>query len=86
MSEMTIKDLRDILVTVAGTGEEGEVSAATATIAFEDLGYDSLALMELAARIEQDYGVRLGDDVLADLPTPAAVLDRVNRELARGAA
>ena len=49
---------------------------------FQDLGYDSLAMMETAARITQEYGVDLSDDEITEVATPRALLDLVNRSVA----
>ena len=78
MSTMTIDDLRKILVSCAGEEEDVDAQADISDVRFEELGYDSLALMETAARIEQDFGVRLPDDVVVELKTPRALLDLVN--------
>ncbi|GAA3753904.1 acyl carrier protein [Micromonospora maritima] len=78
MSLMTLDDLREILVECAGEDDSNDVSGDIADVPFEDLGYDSLALMETAARIEQRFGVRLPDEQVMELATPKAVLDAVN--------
>ncbi|MEX2586856.1 MAG: AMP-binding protein [Actinomycetota bacterium] len=39
-----------------------------------DLGLDSLALVELLARVESAFGVELSDEVLADVQTPRDLL------------
>jgi minimal PKS acyl carrier protein len=78
MSIMTIDDLRAILTECAGEDDAVEAADDIADTPFEELGYDSLALIETAARIEQRYGVRIPDGDIMDLPTPRAVLDAVN--------
>ena len=42
-----------------------------------DLGLDSLARVELLARIEQAFGIRLGDDVLGSAQTPRDLLKAI---------
>jgi len=77
MSELTIHDLRQVLVECAGESEDvqaGDIEDLT----FDDLGYDSLALMETVARIETAYGVRIPDERVVELRTPREVLDLVN--------
>jgi act minimal PKS acyl carrier protein len=78
MSTLTVDDLRRILITVAGQQEGVDLGGDIAGTSFEDLGYDSLALMEMAATIEQEYGIRIDEDTAAALGTPGAVLDLVN--------
>ncbi|MGW5651353.1 acyl carrier protein [Streptomyces humi] len=79
MAHIRIDDLRRILVACAGEDDGIDLSGDILDTSFGDLGYDSLALMETAARIERDYGVALADDVLADARTPRDLLDLVNR-------
>ncbi|MFI7410009.1 acyl carrier protein [Streptomyces sp. NPDC049627] len=79
MAHIHIDDLRRILVACAGEDDGMDLSGDILDTSFGDLGYDSLALMETAARIELDYGVALADDVIADAKTPRDLLDLVNR-------
>ncbi len=72
-----LDDLRRILRDVAGTAQGVDLDGDILDTPFEDLGYDSLALLEAAARILQEYGVRLHDDVLAEATTPRLLLDIV---------
>ncbi|MDA3624711.1 acyl carrier protein [Saccharopolyspora oryzae] len=78
MGKMTIDDLRRILVECAGEDEATELGADAIDTDFDDLGYDSLALMETAARIRQELGVVIPDDQVVELRTPRQVLDAVN--------
>ncbi|MEE1758263.1 MULTISPECIES: acyl carrier protein [unclassified Streptomyces] len=78
MSQLTIDDLRRILVEAAGADDGIDLSGDILDTSFEDLGYDSLALMESAAKIKQEYGVDLSDDAIGDVETPRALLDLVN--------
>ncbi|MFI6575114.1 type I polyketide synthase [Nocardiopsis sp. NPDC050513] len=57
--------------------ERGELSEADEGRAFRDLGFDSIMLVELAELVEEETGVHLDDTVLFDLPTPAALADRL---------
>lgn len=79
MAQINMDDLRRILVACAGEDDGIDLSGDILDTSFGDLGYDSLALMETAARIERDYGVALADDVIADAQTPRDLLDLVNR-------
>ena len=77
-STITIDDLRRILATCAGADESVDLTRDILDLAFEDLGYDSLALMETAAAIRQEFGVRIPDEKLVDLGTPRAMLGLLN--------
>ena len=81
-TEMNLDDLRRIMAECAGEEEGIDLTGDIRDTAFIDLGYDSLALMESAARIKREFGVAIADDDLAQLETPRAVLDVVNRALA----
>ncbi len=72
-----LHDLRRILRDVAGTEQGVDLDGDILDTPFEDLGYDSLALLETAARILHEYGVRLDDDALAEATTPRVLLDLV---------
>ena len=74
---MTIDDLRKILVACAGESD-GVLDGDIRDIDFDELGYDSLALMETAARIRSDFGVTIPDERIAELRTPGEILDLVN--------
>jgi act minimal PKS acyl carrier protein len=45
---------------------------------FEDLGYESLALLETLGRIENEFDISLDDSVLTGESTPAQLIDAVN--------
>src|SRR5205823_1287727 len=78
MSKMTIDDLSRLLAEEAGAIEAGALTSDVIDTGFEALGYDSLALLGIAARIAKEFGVEIPDDVLFDLKTPRSVLDLVN--------
>ncbi|GHB08720.1 acyl carrier protein [Streptomyces thermoviolaceus] len=84
MARMTLDDLRTLLIACAGADEGSDLSGDILDTPFEDLGYDSLALMETAARIERDYGVTLSDEQVTDGLTPRILLALVNEALAVG--
>jgi len=82
MSELTLDSLRELLTEVAGADEGAGPSPDFGRLTFDELGYDSLALMEMAARLERDYGVVIDDEQIDELETPADVLELVNKALA----
>ncbi|MGH3566947.1 MAG: acyl carrier protein [Pseudonocardia sp.] len=81
MNKITITDLRRILIACAGDVETAELSGDISTMEFDDLGYDSLALMETATRIETEFGVRIPEEQIAEVTTPQELLDLVNTSL-----
>ncbi|MDV8022189.1 acyl carrier protein [Rhodococcus sp. IEGM 1330] len=76
----TFNDLRRIFREGSGDtpGLEGDFSEIT----FEDLGYDSLAMLETTGRISREFGVVLDDDVVIAVTTSAQLVDLVNQHLA----
>lgn len=78
MATMDINELFRVLVECAGMNNSGELTDKTLDTEFDDLGYDSLALMEAAAVIKQRTGVVIPDERIADVRTPRDMLDLVN--------
>ncbi|HEX4727393.1 MAG TPA: acyl carrier protein [Jatrophihabitans sp.] len=75
-----LSDLSRILRVAAGS--KTEIVAELANERFEDLGYDSLALLETSGRIEREYDIALEDSTISDAYTPALLVETVNRQLA----
>ena len=80
MSHFTLDDLLRIMRECAGEDDAVALSADAADVPFTDLGYDSLALMETASRVEREYEVSIPEEALAEIETPAAFVALVNRE------
>lgn len=78
---MTIDDLHRVLTVCAGESDGIPAGEEILDWDFDDLGYDSLARMETAARIEQEYGVHIPDEHITELRTPRQVLGFVNGAL-----
>lgn len=82
-SEFDLNALQYILETCSGVAEEVDWKAAgTLELTFSEIGYDSIALLEIVARIQRDYGVRIPDEAIGDLRTPHVVLRYVNQLIA----
>ncbi|MGH8880872.1 MAG: acyl carrier protein [Stackebrandtia sp.] len=76
---MTMDELRAILVECAGT-EVDAPRSEIADLSFDELGLDSLAVLETTARIKQRFGIRIADEVAVELRTPAALLAAANAQ------
>lgn len=85
MTKLTIDDIRRVLVECAGGDEASKWTGDVSALDFDELGYDSLALMETATRLQLDYGVHLPEDEIAEVRTPGELLDFVNGRLAEAA-
>ncbi len=78
------QDLRRILESRSGVAEGVDWdNPATMDKSFSDLGYDSLALLELAACVQHEYGVRMPDDSVVLMTDPAAAVDYINHRIAQ---
>ncbi|GII60789.1 actinorhodin polyketide synthase acyl carrier protein [Sphaerisporangium krabiense] len=82
MPAFTLDDMRTIMGGCAGVPESIDLGDDIGEISFAELGYDSLAVLEMAARIQQRLGVRIPDDAVEEMRTPQAAVDYVNRRLA----
>jgi len=75
---VNLDDLKRILTAAAGDGDGVELNTDVLDADFEDLGYDSLALLETASRLERQYSVSLDDDAFMAAKTPRSLLALVN--------
>lgn len=82
MPELTLGELARILRECAGEGESADLGGEFADVLFADLGYDSLAVLETAARLKRDYGVELTDDEVNEVGTPGRLLELARRQIA----
>ncbi|AWT42946.1 MULTISPECIES: acyl carrier protein [Streptomyces] len=78
----TLDDLRRILIEAAGDDESYNLDGDILDTEFEELGYESLALLETGGRIEREYGISLDEEVLSIANTPRLLIDTVNAGLA----
>jgi act minimal PKS acyl carrier protein len=78
----TLDDLVEILLEGAGVDEDVDLTGDILDTGFDELGYESLALLETGLRIERRYGITVEDSVLIDASTPRALIDTVNECLA----
>jgi act minimal PKS acyl carrier protein len=79
--EFTIEDLKRILLEGAGADDGVDLDGDILDTDFEELGYESLALLETGGRIEREFGITLDDDVFTDHPTPRALVAAINDAL-----
>ena len=70
----TLKDLRELL----RVEDAAELTPTNANTVFEDLGYDSLALIEFRSQLLRRAGVRMPESDLWKLRTPQQAVDYVN--------
>jgi act minimal PKS acyl carrier protein len=81
MATFTIADLRRIIVEAAGQSEEGTLDGDILEVTFEELGYDSIAMLETASRVEREMRVTLPDEMVTEATTPRKFIDLVEERL-----
>lgn len=85
LAGFTLDDLRRVMREAAGETEAGSLDGEISDASFLDLGYDSLALLEITARVQQQLGITIPDDAVQHMETPAQAVAYVNTLLASGA-
>jgi act minimal PKS acyl carrier protein len=81
VNPFTLADLRRTLLAGAGADEAVDLDGDIEDVEFDDLGYDSIALLETTSRIERERGVSLDEDSVATAKTPRELIDLVNAQL-----
>lgn len=82
MSIHTIGELTELMRETLGDDETVDLGGDILDVPLADLGFDSLAKLELAAGLRHRYGVAVPDDVLEGLVTPRDALNLVNGDVA----
>lgn len=83
MSEASRKNLFASIADLARERLAWSEELTPATRLVEDLGLDSLKLMELAVAIENHFRIRIDEAAETEIVTVSDLLDVVERELAR---
>ncbi|MDA2812991.1 phosphopantetheine-binding protein [Nocardiopsis sp. RSe5-2] len=82
MPVFTLDDLTRLLREGVGVDDGVDLDGDIMSTPFTDIGYDSLALLEVAVLVEQEFGVAIPDEEIAELTTPRLTIDYVNERLA----
>lgn len=81
--QFTYDDLKEILANRVGM--EPEDIPADPSAAFEDVGLDSLAILEIQLEVEQRYGFEVSEDDAAQIKTLNDAVNYVQRRLEEAA-
>jgi act minimal PKS acyl carrier protein len=82
MATFTQADLVGYIRQAAGEDEGFDLDGDIADITFADLGYDSVAMVEIALLVERELGISLPDDDRASKSsTPKGFVELVNELL-----
>ncbi len=75
---LELADLTRMLRESAGEEEGVDLDGDVLDTEFTELGYDSLALLQVIGRISREYGIEVPDDAAAEAETPRALLELIN--------
>lgn len=75
-----LSDLRKILREGAGAEQGVDLDGEILDTSFEELGYDSLALMETASRLSREFGAVVDDEAILTAMTPRRLLTLLNSD------
>ncbi|MDX3188083.1 phosphopantetheine-binding protein [Streptomyces sp. MN03-5084-2B] len=78
---LSIDELLDLLRESAGEDESVDFSGEILDVEFDMLGYDSLAMFNTINRIERDYRITIGDNIVTEAKTPRILLAEINERL-----
>ncbi|GAA3703003.1 acyl carrier protein [Nonomuraea antimicrobica] len=80
MPEFTAEDLRVVIRGTVGVDDSVDLDGDIVDVPFGELGYDSLAVLEIANKIQKEFGVAIPDDLIVELETPRKLIGFVNQE------
>lgn len=86
MANFELDDLVRLLASCAGVEEEFEINNDVLDTEFVDLGYDSLALLEVAGQVSREYGVPMPDNAPEYMVTPRSAIEFINEQFASATA
>ncbi|KNB53420.1 acyl carrier protein [Streptomyces caatingaensis] len=75
MSEITLDRLVTVIRECAGDSDEFDLDGDILDVTFEELGYDSLALLEISARLQEEFGATVSE---TEMETPRITLRLLN--------
>jgi act minimal PKS acyl carrier protein len=82
MREFTLADLTRIMRASVGVDDSIDLDADIMDTTFTDLGYDSLATLEIASKVDLEFGTKTPEGMVSQLETPRQFVDHINQSLA----
>jgi minimal PKS acyl carrier protein len=83
MDDLTLEEFIALIETHAGEPDEGDLDVNVIDVLFEQLGYDSIRLLEVISQIRYRYGLDLNEEILTEMRTPRQALDKLNALIAQ---
>lgn len=81
MSTFTADDLRTIMLATADEDFVPNIEDDFLDRSFTDMDFDSLSVLEIATRIQQEYHLEIEDEAIVEMTTPRDVVDYVSGRL-----
>jgi act minimal PKS acyl carrier protein len=78
MTQLTLADLVTVMRGCAGEADGVNLDGDILDTEFDNLGYDSIAMLETTGCIQREYRIVLADDVVTAARTPRELIDLVN--------
>jgi act minimal PKS acyl carrier protein len=78
MTGLTLDELLTIIKQAGGAWNPVDAGTDIADVPYTELGYDSLALLEVLTRIERRLQVKISEETVIDTATPGETLASVN--------
>ena len=85
MNAMTIDDLKAIMSNCTGVDEAVSLDGDILDTRFPELGYDSLAVLEVVSQVQRTYRLNVPDEAIEGMRTPGDVVAFVNSHVAAAA-
>ena len=82
MSQLTLDQLKQIMLRCSGVDEGVDLDGDITEQQFREIGYDSLAVLEMASQLQREYKLDIPDEAIEELKSPGDVLRYVNGKLA----
>jgi act minimal PKS acyl carrier protein len=78
MADISTEAVSAVLREAAGDDDSMDFGAESFERSFADLGFDSLALLEIAALVKREFGVVLTDEEMQGVETPADLVAKID--------
>jgi minimal PKS acyl carrier protein len=82
VSQLTLDQLKQIMLRCSGVDEGVDLDGDITEQQFREIGYDSLAVLEMASQLQREYKLDIPDEAIEELKSPGDVLRYVNGKLA----
>jgi len=86
MAQFTLEDLKVIVRESSGVTDGVSLDGDILDEPLRELGYDSLAVLEIVSQIQRDYRLDIPDEAIDEMKTARSIIDYVNANVVVGQA